>query len=114
MSNEEFELDDQNVDTDDRHDSPPVQLEPLEESPVVEATPFEPRHAMPPRPSAPNRGPHKSSTQIAHEVWDGQWGDSGWGARVKAAGFDADMVQRLVDRGLGRPNENAVAPDFDE
>ena len=60
------------------------------------------RHEMPPRPAVPNRGPHKSSTQIAHEVQDGQWGGEGWQERVASAGFNVDMVQRLINKGVGQ------------
>lgn len=90
----------------------PLQVEPLEESeplPVeaVTASDDEPparheRHEMPPRPAVPNRNPHKSSTQIAREVWDGQWGDDGWQERVAAAGFNAELVERLVNKGVGQ------------
>lgn len=58
----------------------------------------------PPRPAQPNRGPHKSSTQISKEVWAGKWGEDGWQERVKSAGYDLNMVELLVSRGIGRPD----------
>lgn len=58
----------------------------------------------PPRPAQPNRGPHKSSTQIAHEVYAGKWGDQeSWAERVEAAGYHIEQIQHLVSRGVGRP-----------
>ena len=65
----------------------------------------------PPRPAQPNRGPHKSSTQIAKEVFAGQGGEEGWQDRVEAAGYDIATVQHLVNRGVGRPpNTTGMEP----
>jgi hypothetical protein len=90
-------------------DEPVVAVEPDEDfvadEPVVEA-----RHEMPPRPAQPNRGPHKGLTQIANEVWAGQWGGEGWQDRVQAAGFDSSKVEHLVLKGVGRKSSNDVVP----
>ena len=68
------------------------------------------RHEMPPRPAVPNRNPHKSSTQIANEVWAGQWGGENWQHRVESAGYNVDLVERLVEKGVGRKSESDVSP----
>lgn len=66
-----------------------------------------------PRPAQPNRAPRKSNTQLAAEVWAGKWGS---GAdrmrRLKAAGYNADAIQALVNRGVGKsgPARPAAAP----
>lgn len=97
----------------------PEQVEPLEVDPVeqTEPTPVEAvtahvdeRHEMPPRPAVPNRNPHKSSTQIANEVWAGQWGGENWQHRVESAGYNIDLVERLVEKGVGRKSESDVPP----
>lgn len=76
---------------------------------TVEPEP-EARHEMPPRPAQPNRGPHKGLTQIANEVWAGQWGGEGWQDRVQAAGFDSKKVEHLVLRGVGRKSSSDTVP----
>lgn len=58
--------------------------------------------STPPRPAQPNRAPHKSLTQIAAEVWAGKWGSGPDRAkRLKAAGYDPNVIQQLVNRGVG-------------
>jgi hypothetical protein len=58
--------------------------------------------STPPRPAQPNRGPHKSNTQIAAEVWAGKWGSGPDRAkRLKAAGYDPAAIQALVNKGVG-------------
>jgi len=68
------------------------------------------RHEMPPRPAAPNRGPHKSSTQVANEVWAGQWGGENWQHRVESAGYNIELIESLVFKGVGRKSESDVPP----
>lgn len=59
--------------------------------------------STPPRPAQPNRAPHKSNTQIAAEVWAGKWGSGPDRARrLKAAGYNPDTIQALVNRGVGK------------
>ena len=45
----------------------------------------------------------KTNEQIAAEVWDGEWGN---GAdrerRLREAGYDPAIIQRLVNQGVGR------------
>jgi hypothetical protein len=57
------------------------------------------------RPPAPPKAPvtRKSNTQIAAEVWAGKWGsgDSRL-AKLKAAGYNAALIQSLVNKGVGR------------
>lgn len=63
----------------------------------------------PPKPGGgDNRGDHKSLTQLAAEVWAGKWG-SGEDRlkRLRAAGYDANKVQELVNRGIGRTTASA-------
>lgn len=97
----------------------PEQDEPLEVDPVeqTEPTPVEAvmahvdeRHEMPPRPAVPNRNPHKSSTQIANEVWAGQWGGENWQHRVESAGYNIELIESLVFKGVGRKSESDVPP----
>jgi hypothetical protein len=58
--------------------------------------------STPPRPPQPNRGPRKSNTQIAAEVWAGKWGSGPDRAkRLKAAGYDPVLIQSLVNKGVG-------------
>lgn len=58
--------------------------------------------SKPPRPPQPNRGPRKSSTQIAAEVWAGLWGSGPDRAkRLKNAGYDPVAIQALVNKGVG-------------
>lgn len=78
----------------------PVQVPTLEEFPP----PVEDHSTDPPRPARPRRGPRKSQTQIASEVQQGKWGFP-WKDAVAAAGFNADFIQELVQRGVGKqPN----------
>lgn len=72
------------------------------EDPPRHSEEFQRAAETPPRPAQPNRGPHKSSTQIAAEVWAGKWGDDDWHSKVEAAGYNADLIDDLVSRGVGR------------
>ena len=59
--------------------------------------------SAPPRPAQPARGPRKSNTQIAAEVWAGKWGTGDdRKKRLKAAGYNPDLIQALVNRGVGK------------
>jgi hypothetical protein len=59
--------------------------------------------STPPRPAQPNRGPRKSSTQVAAEVWAGKWGSGDdRKRRLTAAGYNANAIQALVNRGVGK------------
>lgn len=58
-------------------------------------------------PAAPTR---KSNTQIAAEVWAGKWGNGADRARrLTEAGYSADAIQELVNRGVGNAG-SLVAP----
>lgn len=57
----------------------------------------------PPRPAQPSRGPRKSNTQICAEVWQGKWGSGDdRKRRLKAAGYDPEVIQNLVNKGVGK------------
>lgn len=59
--------------------------------------------ATPPRPAQPSRGARKSNTQIAGEVWRGLWGSGDdRKRRLKAAGYNPEVIQNLVNRGVGK------------
>lgn len=65
-----------------------------------------------PRPARPDRGPRKSNTQIAAEVWAGKWGSGDVRRdRLTAAGYNANTIQKLVNQGVGRNAGNRPAPD---
>lgn len=56
-----------------------------------------------PRPAAPRPTTHKSSTQIAAEVWAGKWGSGDDRvARLKKAGYNPKFIQDLINRGVGK------------
>lgn len=56
-----------------------------------------------PKPSQPDSSGKKSNTQIAREVWQGKWGNMPERARrLKAAGYNPDVIQALVNRGVGK------------
>lgn len=63
----------------------------------------------------------KSNTQIAAEVWAGQWGTgSDRVARLKNAGYDPVLIQQLVNKGVGKrgvvddPNRKSNSQIADE
>lgn len=59
--------------------------------------------STPPRPAQPARAPRKSNTQIAGEVWQGKWGSGDDRARrLKAAGYNPEVIQNLVNKGVGK------------
>lgn len=65
------------------------------------------------RPPAPPRAPvaKKSNTQIAAEVWAGKWGSGDARlAKLKAAGYNATLIQQLVNKGVGRPGSGSRPP----
>ena len=65
-----------------------------------------------PKPSQPGNAPRKSNTQIAAEVWAGKWGSGDdRKRRLKAAGYNPDVIQALVNRGVGKARaESSSAP----
>lgn len=68
--------------------------------------------ATPPRP-APTPVARKSNTQIAAEVWAGKWGSGDdRNKRLKAAGYNPDTIQALVNKGVGKkgPAPRPAAP----
>lgn len=70
---------------------------------VVKAYEYFSAASAAPRPSQPTRGPRKSSTQVANEVWAGKWGSGADRAkRLTAAGYNAAAIQALVNRGVGK------------
>lgn len=82
----------------------PIVLEPDPEQDAPEvAFSADETDDFPPRPARPNRAPHKSSTQIAAEVWAGMWGKGEERLkRLDAAGFDSKAIQNLVNLGVGK------------
>ena len=63
----------------------------------------------------------KSNSQIAAEVWAGQWGTgSDRVARLKNAGYDPVLIQQLVNKGVGKrgvvddPNRKSNSQIADE
>lgn len=59
----------------------------------------------------PSTAPRKSSTQLAAEVWAGVWGGGADRVqRLTAAGYDANAIQALVNRGVGKTSPVAAAP----
>lgn len=80
---------------------------------VVKAYEYFRGAVTPPRPTQPNTAPRKSNTQIAAEVWAGKWGSGDdRKRRLKAAGYNADTIQALVNRGVGKnaPARPSAAP----
>lgn len=70
---------------------------------VVKAYEYFTSSSSAPRPAQPNRGPRKSSSQIAAEVWAGKWGTAPERYdRLRSAGYDPDLIQSLVNRGVGK------------
>lgn len=52
---------------------------------------------------ASSSSPKKSVTQICAEVWAGMWGTGDDRLnRLRAAGYDADQIQSMVSRGVGK------------
>lgn len=69
------------------------------------ATPAAPAHHTPQ--PAPRR---KTNAQIAAEVWAGRWGSGPARARrLTAAGYNATVIQALVNSGVGKPGSHPVA-----
>lgn len=65
------------------------------------------------RPPAPPKAPvtRKSNTQIAAEVWAGKWGSGDDRKRkLKAAGYNPDVIQGLVNKNVGRTTAAAPRP----
>lgn len=76
---------------------------------VVKAYEYFSNESAPPRPSKPDNGPRKSSTQVAAEVWAGKWGTAPERYdRLRAAGYDPKAIQALVNRGVGRPGSSTT------
>ena len=64
-----------------------------------------------PKPSPAKPVARKSNTQIAAEVWAGKWGSGADRARrLKAAGYNPDAIQTLVNKGVGRSGSSAPNP----
>lgn len=78
--------------------------------------------STPPRPAQPSRGSRKSNTQICAEVWAGKWGSGDERRKkLKAAGYNPDLIQTLVNRGVGKnsgapavPNRKPISVIVDE
>ena len=52
----------------------------------------------------------KTNEEIAAEVWAGKWGNGAdRAARLTAAGYDAKAIQKLVDKGVGKPAGDGAA-----
>lgn len=65
----------------------------------------------PPRPQVPGRPAQKSTTQICREVWAGKWGSGEERKKkLRAAGYNPDLIQSLVNKGVGKPGTNAAPP----
>ena len=66
------------TDTDNQFDDVQDDFDEVEELTETDAgrhsDEFQQASSAAPRPAQPNRGPHKSSTQVAAEVWAGKWG----------------------------------------
>ena len=57
----------------------------------------------------PAPAPKKTNEEIAAEVWAGKWGNgSDRAARLTAAGYDAKAIQKLVDKGVGKPADDGA------
>lgn len=53
--------------------------------------------------------PKKTNEEIAAEVWAGKWGDGvDRVSRLTAAGYDAKAIQKLVDKGVGKPADDGA------
>lgn len=66
--------------------------------------------STPPRPNVPGRPVKKSQTQICAEVWAGKWGSGEERKkRLKAAGYDPNVIQSLINKGVGKPRAGAPA-----
>lgn len=53
--------------------------------------------------------PKKTNEEIAAEVWAGKWGNGvDRVSRLTAAGYDAKAIQKLVDKGVGKPTEDGA------
>lgn len=66
-------------------------------------TPQQPKPTPPSLPPTPQQTKRKALTQIAAEVWAGDWGSgSDRIKRLRAAGYDPEKVQALVNAGVGR------------
>ena len=75
---------------------------------VVKAYEYFSGQSTPPRPATPDRGPRKSNTQIAAEVWAGKWGTAPERYnRLRSAGYNPDTIQALVNKGVGKPGSSA-------
>ena len=98
------------TDTDNQFDDVQDDFDEVEELTETDAgrhsDEFQQASSAAPRPAQPNRGPHKSSTQVAAEVWAGKWGDDDWQDKVEAAGYNAELIDDLVSRGVGRRGQS--------